>query len=441
MTLVETGRYRAIYTADSADALEQLVWTFSVVEGGNTRKYGNQSLIVDTTAVDFTASDRTTLENIETLVDDLEVRLGTPANLGGGATIAQNLADIESQTDDIGAAGAGLTAIPWNPAWDAEVQSEATDALVAYDPPTKAELDTAEANIRGVDNDTLKTLSDQIDGLSTAAAPQLLQNTTIATLTSQTVFTLTAGSADDDAYNGAIIIITDQTTATQKAVGQISAYVGSTKQVTLSADPGIFTMAVGDKVDILAAIGSAPTVVQIRQEMDNNSTKLADIVADTNELQSDWADGGRLDLILDARASQTSVNAVAGFVDDEIGTLLTMVGDLPTNAELATALAAADDAVLAAIAALNNLSAAQVNAEVVDALNVDTYAEPGQGAPAATTSLAAKINYLYKAWRNQKRQSATAFELYNDAGTVVDQKATTLESGGVTTVNELVSGP
>ena len=46
----------------------------------------------------------------------------------------------------------------------------------------------------------------------------------------------------------------------------------------------------------------------------------------------------------------------------------TSVDDLPTNAELATALAAADDAVLAAIAALNNLSAAAVNAEVDTAL-------------------------------------------------------------------------
>lgn len=41
----------------------------------------------------------------------------------------------------IGAAGAGLTAIPWNVAWDPEVESEATDALTAYDPPTKAEMD------------------------------------------------------------------------------------------------------------------------------------------------------------------------------------------------------------------------------------------------------------------------------------------------------------
>ncbi|MCC7202437.1 MAG: hypothetical protein IT393_07250 [Nitrospirae bacterium] len=73
------------------------------------------------------------LSALETLVDDLESRLGTPSNLGSGATVAANLVDIEAQTDDIGAAGAGLTAIPWNSNWDAEVQSECDDALVARD--------------------------------------------------------------------------------------------------------------------------------------------------------------------------------------------------------------------------------------------------------------------------------------------------------------------
>jgi hypothetical protein len=37
--------------------------------------------------------------------------------------------------------GTWATAIPWNVAWDEEVQSECTDALNDYDPPTKAELD------------------------------------------------------------------------------------------------------------------------------------------------------------------------------------------------------------------------------------------------------------------------------------------------------------
>jgi hypothetical protein len=44
-------------------------------------------------------------------------------------------------------------------------------------------------------------------------------------------------------------------------------------------------------------------------------TEVAAILADTNELQTDWANGGRLDLILDARASQASVDTVDGIVD------------------------------------------------------------------------------------------------------------------------------
>jgi hypothetical protein len=89
------------------------------------------------------------------------------------------------------------------------------------------------------------------------------------------------------------------------------------------------------------------------------------------------------------------------------------------------------------------LTAGQVNAEVVDALATDTYAEPGQGNPAATTSLAAKINYLYKAWRNRKKQKANQFELFNDSGTVVDQKASLTEDvvNSVTTLGEIETGP
>ena len=62
---------------------------------------------------------------------EILTRMGTPSNLGTGGTLAANLVDIEGQTDDIGVAGAGLTGIPWNAAWDAEVQSEVDDALVA----------------------------------------------------------------------------------------------------------------------------------------------------------------------------------------------------------------------------------------------------------------------------------------------------------------------
>jgi hypothetical protein len=70
---------------------------------------------------------------------------------------------------------------------------------------------------------------------------------------------------------------------------------------------------------------------------------------------NDWLDGGRLDLILDARASQASVDDLP--TNSELSTALAAADDavlvaidaLPTNSELATALAAADDAVLTAV--------------------------------------------------------------------------------------------
>lgn len=51
-------------------------------------------------------------------------------------------------------------------------------------------------------------------------------------------------------------------------------------------------------------------------------TTVPAIVADTNELQTDWADGGRLDLILDARASQSSINTIDDFLDTEITAIM-----------------------------------------------------------------------------------------------------------------------
>lgn len=97
--------------------------------------------------------------------------------------------------------------------------------------------------------------------------------------------------------------------------------------------------------------------------------------------------------------------------------------------------------VITSITALNNLSAAQVNAEVLDVLNVDTFAEPAQGAPGATVSLATKIGFLYKAFRNRLIQTTTQISLYNDDATTVDHKSTVSTAGTTYTKSEFVSGP
>ena len=83
----------------------------------------------------------------------------------------------------------------------------------------------------------------------------------------------------------------------------------------------------------------------------------------------------------------------------------------------------------------------QVNTEALDVIATDTYAEPGQETPAANSSLANKINYLYKAWRNKSEQTATAYSLYDDAGTTVDQKATVSDNGTTATKGEVGTGP
>lgn len=183
--------------------------------------------------------------------------------------------------------GTRLTAIPWNSAWDAEVQSEAADALTAYDPPTNAEMEAR-------------------------------------TIAAASYATATALDAVDNFLD----------------------------------------------------------------------TEIADIQ-------------GRLPAALDGGRMASNAQVVG----DKVGYTLSAEG----------------------------LGA--VHLELVDVLTVDTYTEPGQGAPPMNAALVEKIGFLYKAWRNLTEQDATGYRLFNDAGTVVDQKAAISEAGGTTTSGEIVSGP
>lgn len=91
-------------------------------------------------------------------------------------------------------------------------------------------------------------------------------------------------------------------------------------------------------------------------------------------------------------------------------------------------------------ASLGTQAKADVNAEVVDCLNVDTYAEPGQESPAATATLVKKIGYLYKNWRNRRTQTGSQWSLYGDDATTIDQKKTVADDG-TGDAGEVVSGP
>ncbi len=89
---------------------------------------------------------------------------------------------------------------------------------------------------------------------------EAIVNTTIATLSTQTSFTLTTGPAEDDALNGMWAIIHDAASAVQFSLVQIDDYTGSTKTVTLAAG-GTFTVAAKDNISIMGPMPLQPTTV------------------------------------------------------------------------------------------------------------------------------------------------------------------------------------
>jgi len=200
-------------------------------------------------------------------------------------------------TAEIGSAGAGLTAVPWNSSWDAEVQSECADALTAYDAPTKAELDSAFTEIKGASwasgTDTLEAIRDRGDAAWTTggggAAP-------------------TAAAIADAVWDEATSGHTTSGTFGEQVKTDIDAILvdtGTTLDGKIDVIDGI--------VDSIL-VDTGTTLDGKLDTIDNFlDTEVAAILADTNELQTDWANGGRLDALLDSAIAK--IDVVDGVVD------------------------------------------------------------------------------------------------------------------------------
>lgn len=176
----------------------------------------------------------------------------------------------------------------------------------------------------------------------------------------------------------------------------------------------------------------------------------------------DWANVGSPTTALNLSATNidvdqivASVSGAVGSVTGAVGSVTGAVGSVAAGgitagsfgagaidaaaiaADAITAAKIANGAIDAATFAAGAINAAataadflaEVNAEVVDALATDTYAEPGQGTPAATASLATKIGYVAKAWRNRHTQTATEYALYGDDAVTKDQEAAVSDDG------------
>lgn len=166
------------------------------------------------------------------------------------------------------------------------------------------------------------------------------------------------------------------------------------EQITLSAANG-FEVGKSYTIYVSAIVGGVTGTLSRTFQVEvalATVTALAAVQADVDDIQArlpaslvsgriDASVGAVVDNAITAAAIAADAITAAKVAADAVSeiqsglataasivTLQTSVDDLPTNAELAISQAGADDATLAAIAALNNLSAAQVNAEVDTAL-------------------------------------------------------------------------
>ena len=227
-------------------------------------------------------ANETKIDIVDTVVDAIKLKTDAlPADPASETNVNANETKIDAiksetvlikaETDKIALvdAGAGVSGSVIeeveNRATPTQVKTQADQALVDVDLDHLSKIAAAPTPTAGSNLDKImnkngsQTFSQGTDSLEairdngdSAWASSLLQATTIATLASQTNFTLTAGSGDNDAYNGGLLIVTDSATNTQKAVGIVKDYIGSSKTIILESDPGIFTMAVGDSIAVIA---------------------------------------------------------------------------------------------------------------------------------------------------------------------------------------------
>ncbi len=210
----------------------------------------------------------------------------------------------------IGAAGAGLTALPWNAAWDAEAQSECADALAAYDPPTNAEMEArtlVAANYATAA--ALATVDDFID--TEVAAILAAVDTEVAAIKAKTD-NLPSDPADDsdiDTQLAAIAGYLDTEVAAILAAVDTEVAAIKAKTDNLPADPA-------DDSDIdtqLAAIKAIADKLDTAMELDGAVYRLTENALE----QAPTGEGGGLD----AAGVRDAIGMADADLDDQLDAL------------------------------------------------------------------------------------------------------------------------
>lgn len=341
---------------------------------------------------DLSASHNMSISQVGQVIFDASCNVNANVTLYGIGTITDNTAGMASLTQ-----GAYINMSKINTEADTALTDFFTSAAQLIDDIWDEVISKALHNIAGSAAKILRQSGDllQIDGAVSDVAPTTTDFDTDLT-------------QPDTYFADAIMIFTNG--AANAGIGKaVSTYVNASGHVVFVAamawpvtpvngddfvifathshpvseiQSGLATEAKQDVMDINidqieAAVITNATGADIAADIIAMKAETVMIVEDTNELQTDLTNGGRLDLLIDRLITE---------IDTSTG-------------------------------------------------------EPGQGAPPASTKRGDKIDYLYKWTRNLKDNDGSLTQFYDDAGTTVDHKQITSEAGGTVTKAEIAAGP
>jgi len=198
----------------------------------------------------------------------------------------------------------------------------------------------------------------QLDGSGAGVPARGILDFGLAQAMTTTTLTLRSAAAfGDNELNGCTLLFRGSDLIWHKS--QIASNVGSTDVVTLEASVTVPSGSIIYKV----FAGLADLTATMKTSVQTSAA--AALTAYDPPTQTELL------------AAHSTTDGLITTVDTVVDGLATSVDALPTNAELATALGTADDATLAAIAALNNISTAQVTAAVPTAAAIATAVRTG----------------------------------------------------------------
>lgn len=273
----------------------------------------------------------------------------TPPSAAANATAVRSELTTELGRIDVAVSSRNAT----TPLDSTATQAAAAAALSAYDPPT-----TTEFNARTLPSADYTIVSDLLVAPTVAEIADGVWNEALAEHAGAGSAGLALATASSGGVDPSVLAdaIWDEALAGHSTVGTTGKKLADLANADLSGLATAADLATVDGIVDAILVDTGTTLDALIRDIPN-----------TAEFDARTLPSADYVIVSDLPAAPDNAS-IAAILEDTGTTLPALIDNVPTGAELSSALAGADDAVLSAIAALNNLSSAQAQSAVEAAL-------------------------------------------------------------------------